>query len=148
MADNQSGEGGWERVVLEKVALAAVTEQRRARRWGIFFKLLIFGYLFAILFIAMGWVGKKDSYPAKHTALVEVNGVIATGSPASAEAVIDGLTAAYKDKRTQGIILRINSPGGSPVQSGNLNDEIRRLRAKYPDIPLHAVVEDVCASGG
>ncbi len=146
MSENNSS--GWERSVLEKVALAAVTEQRRARRWGIFFKILIFAYLFAVLMIAMGWYGKRDGFPAKHTALVELNGVIASGSAASADAMMQGLADAFKDKRTQGIVLRINSPGGSPVQAGYINDEIKRLRAKYPEIPLYAVVEDVCASGG
>ena len=145
---SESNTSGWERIVLEKVALAAVTEQRRARRWGILFKFLIFAYLFIVLFVAMGWFGKKDGSPDKHTALVELNGVIAAGSPASADAVMQGLADAFKDKRTQGIILRINSPGGSPVQSGYINDEIKRLRAKYPQIPLYAVVEDICASGG
>ena len=146
MSENNTS--GWERAVLEKLALAAVTEQRRARRWGIFFKFLIFGYLFVVLAIAMGWFGRKDTGTGKHTALVELNGVIASGSAASADLVIQGLTEAFKDKRTQGIVLRINSPGGSPVQSGYINDEIKRLRAKYPEIPLYAVVEDVCASGG
>ena len=145
---SESNTSGWERAVLEKVALAAVTEQRRARRWSILFKFLIFAYLFIVLFVAMGWFGKKDGSPDKHTALVELNGVIAAGSPASADAVMQGLADAFKDKRTQGIILRINSPGGSPVQSGYINDEIKRLRAKYPQIPLYAVVEDMCASGG
>jgi protease-4 len=145
---SETNSSGWERSVLEKLALAAVDEQRRARRWGIFFKLLIFAYLFVVLFIAMGWLGKRDSFPAKHTALVELNGVIASGSAASADAIMQGLADAFKDKRTQGIVLRINSPGGSPVQAGHINDEIKRLRAKYPDIPLYAVVEDVCASGG
>ena len=145
MAENNPG---WEREVLEKVALAAVTEQRRARRWGILFKFLIFAYLFIVLFIAMGWLGKKDGTHGKHTALVELNGVIASGSPANADAVMQGLADAFKDKRTQGVILRINSPGGSPVQSGYISDEIKRLRVKYPEIPLYAVVEDVCASGG
>jgi len=139
---------GWERTVIEKVALAAITEQRRARRWGIFFKLLIFIYLFVVLVIAMGWMGKKEGAQDKHTALVELNGVIGPGTPASADAIMQGLGDAFKDKRTQGIILRINSPGGSPVQAGYINDEIKRLRAKYPEIPLYAVVEDVCASGG
>ena len=146
MSENNTS--GWERAVLEKVALAAVTEQRRARRWGIFFKFLIFAYLFIVLFIAMGWFGKKDGAHDKHTALVEINGVIAPGSAASADAVMQGLADAFKDKRTQGVVLRINSPGGSPVQSGYINDEIKRLRAKYPDKPLYAVVEDLCASGG
>ena len=148
MSENHTG---WERSVLEKLALAAVDEQRRARRWGIFFKFLIFGYLFVVLAIAMGWFSKKDGGAGaggKHTALVEVNGVIAPGSAASADLVMQGLAEAFKDKRTQGIILRINSPGGSPVQSGYINDEIKRLRAKHPETPLYAVVEDVCASGG
>ena len=146
MSENNAS--GWERAVLEKVALAAVTEQRRARRWGILFKCLIFAYLFIVLFIAMGWFGKKDGSVDKHTALVELNGVIGPNSPASADTIMQGLADAFKDKRTQGIILRINSPGGSPVQSGYINDEIKRLRVKYPQIPLYAVVEDMCASGG
>ena len=74
--------------------------------------------------------------------------MIGPDSAASADNVIAGLQEAFKDKRTQGVILRINSPGGSPVQAGHINDEIKRLRAKYPDIPLYAVVEDICASGG
>lgn len=138
----------WERNVLEKVALAAIQEQRRARIWGIFFKLLLFIYLFALLFIGMGWLGKKDTTTGKHTAMVEVRGVIAADGSASADNVMAGLQDAFKDKRTQGVVLRINSPGGSPVQAGYINDEIRRLRAKYPNIPLYAVVEDICASGG
>src|SRR3972149_1621478 len=143
-----NSEENWERKVIEKVALAAIAEQRRTRHWGIFFKLLLFIYLFALLFIGMGWLGKKEILPGKHTALVELNGVISASTAASAENVMAGLQDAFKDKRTQGVILRINSPGGSPVQAGYINDEMRRLRAKYPDIPLYAVVEDICASGG
>ena len=138
----------WERQAIERIALAGLIEQRRSRRWGIFFKLLIFIYLFALLFIGMGWIGKKDAGTGKHTALVEINGVISHNSLASADNVTAGLQDAFKDKRTQGVILRINSPGGSPVQAGHINEEIRRLRAKYPDIPLYAVVEDIGASGG
>ncbi|HXU92130.1 MAG TPA: S49 family peptidase [Gallionella sp.] len=140
----------WERGVLEKLAMSAVQEQRRARHWGIFFKALTFGYLFLVLFIIMGWFGEKE--PAlstgKHTALIDMQGVIAPDSAASADFLIPSLQDAFADKNTQGVILRINSPGGSPVQAGQINDEIRRLRAKYPQIPLHVVVEDVCASGG
>ncbi len=143
-----NSEEKWERSVLEKVALGAIQEQQRGRRWGIFFKLLLFIYLFALLFVGIGWLGKKDALPGKHTALVEVRGVIGLDSNASADNVTTGLQDAFKDKRTQGVILRINSPGGSPVQAGHINDEIRRLRAKYPNIPVYAVVEDVCASGG
>jgi protease-4 len=150
MAEPSPGDPGnhWERQVLEKVALAAIQEQRRARYWGVFFKLLLFIYLFALLFIGMDWIGRRDGSPGRHTALVEVRGVIAHDSAASADAVTTGLQDAFKDKRTQGVILRINSPGGSPVQAGYINDEIRRLRGKYPNIPLYAVVEDICASGG
>jgi protease-4 len=150
MADLGPGtsEQDWERKVIERVALAAIQEQRRARQWGIFFKLLLFIYLFALLIIGMGWIGKRDGSPGKHTALVEVRGVIAPDSAASADAVMTGLQEAFKDKRTQGVVLRINSPGGSPVQAGHINDEIRRLREKHPNIPVYAVVEDICASGG
>jgi protease IV len=140
---------GWERNVLEKLALSALHEQRRARRWGIFFKFLGFAYLFALLFVALGWMGKRDATsPAKHTALVEIRGVISADHRGNADSITSGLQEAFRDKKTQGVILRINSPGGSPVQAGHINSEIRRLRAQYPDIPLYAVIEDVCASGG
>ncbi|HEX9179473.1 MAG TPA: S49 family peptidase [Burkholderiales bacterium] len=146
---SEDGNNNWERGVLEKLATAALAEQRKARRWGIFFKLLTFGYLFLLLFIAIDWIGHKDgALPGKHTAMVSVDGEIAADSRASAENVIAGLQDAFDDKNTQGVVVRINSPGGSPVQAGYINDEIRRLRAKYPDIPVYAVVEDVCASGG
>lgn len=150
MVDLETGKNGndWERRTLEKVALAAIQEQRRARHWGIFFKLLLFIYLFVLLFIGLGWIGKTDLGPSKHTALVEIRGVIGPDGQASADNVMAGLQDAFKDSRTQGVILRINSPGGSPVQAGHINDEIRRLRAKHPKIPVYAVVEDVCASGG
>jgi protease-4 len=140
---------GWERTVLEKVALAAVQEQRRARRWGIFFKLLGSVYLFALLFIVLGWNSKHDVVTAsKHTALVEVRGVIAPDGAGSADNVIAGLQEAFKDKNTQGVVVRLNSPGGRPVPAGQIYDEIKRLRGKYPNTPLYAVVDDICASGG
>lgn len=140
----------WERGVLEKLAMSAVQEQRRARHWSIFFKALTFAYLFIVLFLIMGWMGGKaeSTLGGKHTALVELNGVISSSSAASADNIISSLQDAFKDKKTQGVILRINSPGGSPVQSGYINDEIRRLRSKHPNIPLYVVVEDMCASGG
>ncbi|MDP1682398.1 MAG: S49 family peptidase [Burkholderiales bacterium] len=139
----------WERQTLEKVALAAVTEQRRARKWGIFFKIIGFVYLSFILIMVMGLMNGADLPSAKtHTALVDLEGVIAPGNQASAERMIEGLQAAFKNKHAKGVILRINSPGGSPVQAGQINDEIKRLRTKHPTIPLYAVVEDICASGG
>ncbi|MDO8208671.1 MAG: S49 family peptidase [Gallionella sp.] len=143
-------EQDWERGVLEKLAMSAVQEQRRARHWGIFFKVLTFGYLFVVLFVFMGWFDKSETAlsTGKHTALVDMQGVIAADSAASADNMIPGLQEAFKDKGTQGVILRINSPGGSPVQAGQINDEIRRLRAKYPAIPLYVVAGDICASGG
>ena len=140
----------WEREVLGKLAMAAIQEQRRARKWGIFFKSLTFLYLFIVLIMISGWrEGAPESALAgKHTALIEMDGEIAANKAASADNIIEALQRAFKDKDTQGVILRINSPGGSPVQAGEINDEIRRLRAKYPSIPLYVVVEDMCASGG
>jgi protease-4 len=141
--------GNWERELVTKLASAALREQRRARLWGIFFKLLTFAYLSLVLLMAMDWRGRNDiGGSGKHTALVDLNGVIAPGSDASAEKITTALQAAFKDKNTQGVVLRINSPGGSPVQSQTIYDEMRRLRQKYRDIPLYVVVEDVCASGG
>jgi len=138
----------WERGVLEKLAMSAIQEQRRARHWGIFFKVLTFGYLCILLFLFMGWIGKSElPLSGKHTALVDMHGVIAAESSANADSVMTSLQDAFKDKHTQGVILRMDSPGGSPVQSGYINDEIRRLRAKYPKIPLYVVIEDICASG-
>ncbi len=140
----------WERNVLEKLAMSAIQEQRRTRRWGIFFKLLTFAYLFFLFAMVMDLVGDNGDglVGDKHTALIEVRGVIAADSMANADNLIGSLQDAYKDKNTVGIILRVNSPGGSPVQAGLVNDEIKRLRALHPEIPLHVVVEDMCASGG
>lgn len=146
-----SEQNNWERGVLEKLAMSAIQEQRRTRHWGIFFKVLTFGYLFIVLFLFMGWVGGKSEGSLsgnKHTALIDLSGVISADSNANADNIIGSLQEAFKDKNTQGIILRINSPGGSPVQAGYINDEIRRLRLLYPQIPLYVVVEDMCASGG
>jgi len=140
----------WERDLIANLATAALKEQRKARRWGIFFKLLTFAYLTFILVLAVDWkgAGEMRSSGKKHTAMVEVNGLIAPGTDASAERVMSALQAAFKDKNTQGVVVRCNSPGGSPVQAQTIYDEMRRLRKEYKDIPLYAVVEDVCASGG
>ena len=140
---------GWERSLITKLAQDALVEQRRRRRWGIFFKLLTFAYITLLLLVMVDWSGRADfNGGKKHTAMVELNGIIAPGTDASAEKITLSLQAAFKDKNTQGVILRINSPGGSPVQAQTIYDEMRRLRKKYPDIPLYAVVEDICASGG
>jgi protease-4 len=138
----------WEREVLEKLALSAIQEQRRARHWSILFKTLGFLYLFIVLFLAAGWFrGDGVTLPKAHTALVDLQGVIAS-EQASADSVISSLQGAFEDKKTKGVILRINSPGGSPVQAGQIYDEIKRLRALHPKVPLYAVVDDICASGG
>ncbi|UVL28084.1 S49 family peptidase [Pseudomonas donghuensis] len=135
--------------LLEKTLLAGVQEQRRARRWGIFFKLMGFVYLFGILalFTPLMDMDKAASRSVSHTALVEVRGLIADQEPASADNVVGGLREAFKDPKTKAVVLRINSPGGSPVQSGYIYDEIRRLRADYPAIKLYAVISDLGASG-
>ncbi len=140
----------WERKLLEKIATEGLTEQRRHRRWSIFFKLLGFLYLGIVLAFVVDWGESSEKFVdgKKHTALVQLNGVIQAKGEASAEHVTGALQAAFEDKGTQGVILRINSPGGSPVQSGIINDEIRRLRGLHPNVPLYVVVEDICASGG
>ena len=137
----------WEREVLEKLALSAIQEQRRSRHWSILFKTLGFLYLFIVLFLAAGWFRSDGVSIKAHTALVDLQGEIASYK-ASAYTVIAGLQSAFDDKKTKGVVLRINSPGGSPVQAGQIHDEIKRLRALHPDIPLYVVVDDICASGG
>lgn len=144
MADSEN----WERQTLEKLAFSALQEQRRARHWSIFFRIITMAFLFLSLFAILGWFSHEAVPSGKHTALVELRGVISAKGETHADRVIGGLREAFKDKGTQGVILLINSPGGSPVQAGYINDEMWRLRAKYPKIPLYAVVEDICASGG
>jgi protease-4 len=141
-------EADWERGLIEKLAGAALKEQRRSRRWGIFFKLLTFAYLTVLVLLVLDWRGPDGLGAGKHTALVDVVGVIDARGDSSADRVTEALQNAFKNKNTQGVILRINSPGGSPVQAGIIYDEIRRLRGIYPNIPMYAVVEDICASGG
>ncbi len=147
--ENETPSGGaWERELVTRLAMAALKEQRRARRWGIFFKLLTFAYLSLLIVMLVDWEGAELATGKKHTAMVEVSGLIGPGTDASAEKVTLALQSAFKDKNTAGVVLLCNSPGGSPVQAQTIYDEMRRLRKKYPDIPLYAVVEDICASGG
>ncbi|MDR1888537.1 MAG: S49 family peptidase [Zoogloeaceae bacterium] len=139
----------WERKTLEKLAFAALKEQRARRRWGVFFKLATLCYLVIVLAAVMEWTPKRNAGTNEpHTAVVDLSGVIEAQGDASAEKINAALQSAFEDKNTAGIILRINSPGGSPVQSGMIYDEIRRLKKLHPKIALHAVVEDICASGG
>ena len=143
------GRSTWERDALTKLAGAAVLEQRRGRRWSIFFKLAFLGYLLVITLLLL-----PDKFSAsgatgdQHTAVVRLEGVISSKGEANAKLVIRGLRKAFADEDTAAVVLKINSPGGSPVQSGQMHDEMLRLREKYPDIPLYAVIDDICASGG
>lgn len=138
--------------MMEKLLFAALSEQRSSRRWGIFFKLLSFSYITLGIFVTASlFQDSKDSTSpthGQHTALVEIRGAIASGSEAGAERLLPALGKAFKSSEAKGVIVRINSPGGSPVQSGIVYDEIIRLRAKYPSKPLYVVIEDLCASGG
>lgn len=139
----------WERDLIKTVALASIKEQRKARYWSIFFKSLAFVYLFSLLFISLGWIENgKMIIAEKHTALIDLKGIIASDTQSSSDKIIASLKSAFTNKHTQGIILRINSPGGSPVQAGYINDEIKRLRQNFPEIPLYVVIGDICASGG
>lgn len=138
----------WQRDAIEKLATSALSEQKKSRRWSVFFKSLMFVYLFIVLFYALGWLGGGKKISNAHTALIDITGVIEAGGEVNADAVMGSLHDAYDDKGTKGIILRINSPGGSPVQAGIINDEIKRQKILHPKIPVYAVVEDICASGG
>jgi len=141
-------EQGWAQTTLEKIALAGLAEQKSARRWSVFFKSLTFLYLFFLLLLAIGWLGDGKAPSSAHTALIDVKGVIEPGGEVNADSVMGSLNDAYENKGTKGIILRINSPGGSPVQAGIINQEIKRQKKLHPAIPVYAVVEDICASGG
>ena len=134
--------------IIEKTMLQMSAEHRRSRRWGIFFKLLTFTYLFVLLYMFnVGVDNAASSKSGAHTAIVDVSGVIAVNQDAAADVIVTGLRGAFEDKNTKGIILRINSPGGSPVQSGYVYDEIKRLKGIYPDTMLYAVIGDIGASG-
>ena len=140
-------DSNWQQQTIEKLALSGYKEQKSARRWSIFFKILTFAYLGFLLIMAFGWFGGKNS-AAPHTALIDVNGVIEAGGAVNADSFISSLHDAYDSSGTKGIILRFNTPGGSPVQAGIINDEIVRQKKLHPKIPVYGVVEDICASGG
>ncbi|MCA1788781.1 MAG: S49 family peptidase [Thioalkalivibrio sp.] len=150
---NAQDKSNWERETLENLILAQVTEQRRARRWGIFFKLLVFIYLFALLLLIRGPdLGLSDLFdrhkePTEHVAVIDIEGLIASATTANAEDINKTLRKAFEDDDTRAVMLRINSGGGSPVQAGMIHDEIRRLRSLHEDIPVYAVISDVGASG-
>lgn len=136
---------GWERATLEKLAFASLNEQKATRRWKTFVRLAWLVFLIALI-----WIGLHRGTPATdattpHTAVVEIKGEIAAGADASAEFVNAALRAAFEDEGSKAVVLLINSPGGSPVQAGIINDEVIRLKAKYKK-PVYAVVEETCAS--
>jgi protease IV len=145
--DDPNGSPEWQQDLINRLAFASLKEQRTARRWGIFFKLLMFVYLGLLLYLYSPELQLEPGAESKHTAMVELKGIIAPGKEASADNIIEGLRDAFEAENSAGVILRINSPGGSPVQSGYINDEIKRLRKKYPDKHLYAVLSDICASG-
>lgn len=142
-------EPGWERQLLETLATETLREKRRSRYWGIFFKLLTFAWLTTVLLFLLPDQPSFNSLPtsAKHTALVHLQGIISDTDGVDANRIIEGLGHAFADPGTAAIILRINSPGGLPVQSSHIQKAIVRLRNLHPETPLYAVVDDVCASG-
>jgi len=134
--------------LIEKLVMSLQAEQRRSRRWGIFFKFLTFAYLFALLFLIRFPFGESlDAATGAHTAVIEINGTIAADELASADNIIGSLRSAFEAESSKAVVLRINSGGGSPVQSGYVYDEIKRLREEYPDKKVYAVISDIGASG-
>jgi protease-4 len=149
MSDTEQNSSKWEREVLEKLAFQSLKEQKRNRFWSVFFKSLTFIWLFLMLFYMLNWIGGASGNSSEdHTALIDIQGEIGAQDQVNADSVVSSLHDAYDNKHTKGVILRINSPGGSPVQAGIINDEIKRQRSLHPEIPVYAVVEDICASGG
>lgn len=139
----------WERETLEKLLFATVKEQRAARRWSIFFKLLVLGVISFSLWAYFDFsTGSDIEKLGRHTALIEIDGSIESEGSGSADSVIPSLNKAFSDAGSVAIVLRINSPGGSPVQAGMIVDEILRLRKGYPAKPVYVVVDEICASGG
>ncbi len=139
----------WERQALEHLLLENLKETRKARRWRAVFRVLtLIVFVGAILVIFDFQLPGGRMGTEKHTALVSLEGEISSSSMANALDINSSLTAAFENEHSVGVVLRINSPGGSPVQAGMINDEIVRLRKLYPSKPLYVVVEDICASGG
>jgi protease-4 len=135
----------WERATFERLMFATIAEQRAQRRWRTVRSLAWLAFFVFLLWVLMHRSTPSADKSTAHTAVVEIKGEIASGGDASAEAVVAAMRSAMEDSGAQGIVLLINSPGGSPVQAGIINDEIRRLKAKYKK-PIYAVVEESCAS--
>ena len=136
---------GWERNTLEKLAFASLNEQKATRRWKTFVRLSWLLFFVVLVWMALHRGTPTASATVAHTAVVEIKGEIADGAEASAEFINAALKAAFEDEGAKAVVLLINSPGGSPVQAGMMNDEIRRLKAKHKK-PVYAVVGETCAS--
>ena len=136
---------GWERDVLEKLVFASLTEQKAARRWRLYSRLLWTAVVLLVLWVVFIKDTATKTSTSPHTAVVELKGEIASGADASAEFVVAAMRSAFEDSGSRAVVMLINSPGGSPVQAGIINDEMTRLKAKY-NKPLYAVVEESCAS--
>lgn len=146
---SQNSPQSWERKLIEELALSSLKERKKARRWGIFFKLLTLLWLLMLIGLMMPEdIPETASRQQPHTALVNLSGIMMDESEAGADIVIAGLRDAFENSHAKGVIIQINSPGGSPVEAGYINDEIRRLKLEHPDTPVYAVVRDLCASGG
>ncbi|MBA2674228.1 S49 family peptidase [Ramlibacter sp.] len=137
---------GWERATLERLLQAGLHEQRQGRRWRTFVRLAWLAFFVFLAWAMFSRGGASSDKTLPHTAVVEIKGEISADSEASAEFVVAAMRAAFEDEGSRGVVLLINSPGGSPVQAGIINDEMRRLKAKYSNKPLLAVVEESCAS--
>lgn len=145
--DQAHAASSWEKSTIEKLLLEGIKEQKRRRRWSIFFKLLFFAWLFLLASLFIPAKEISDGHRIKkHVGLVDLDGAIFDGAEASADHVVEGLTEALKDPKTVAVILRINSPGGSPVQADDIYNNVMRLRRDYPDKKVYAVCRDVCAS--
>jgi protease IV len=131
---------------LERIAHELLRQQRSDKRWRVFFRLAWLALVTAVLWAIFSHRMVASPPTSAHTALVDVRGEIASEGDASAESLVPALRLAFEDAGAQAVVLRINSPGGSPVQSGIVNDEIKRLKALHKK-KVYAVVEEMCASG-
>ncbi len=137
----------WEHNIIKDLAFATLKEQRNHRRWGYVFKSLIVLNLVAIIMFIIP-LGEFPARKVEHTALIEIQGIIDSNAKASADAIVAGIQNAFHNEQAQGLILSLNTPGGSPVQASMINDEIKRLKKIRPNFPVYAVIQDICASGG
>lgn len=149
MTNNESSTNpNWQQETIDKLLMGTLEENRRRRKWGNFFKILLFIYLFCLLWLVWptSTTSTTDNKLTSHVSVVKINGEISSDQSASASSIISGLQSAYKDKMTTAVVLSINSPGGSPVQAEDVYNQVMYYRNKYPNIKVYAVCSDVCAS--